>query len=200
MHSIIYPHMHNCMCDNTDSPSHVQTAFPSHTYKEYVYTKTLTHSFSFLIVILTKKNKALKSSSHSRGFGIQSIAVHDEEATAVKIQLEVYGDRWRQNTSLCHPSLLLSAIQVHKYGLAHSRAWTHFLSHSELHEIHPQLYSILLTIARESFSRFHLSGQRFTAERAASFVSVGGGLPFLGIIHSHLIFISYWEIRGDKLF
>lgn len=35
---------------------------------------------------------------------------------------------------------------------ANTRTWTRFFSLSELHEIHPQLYTIMLTTAKESFS------------------------------------------------
>lgn len=80
---------------------------------------------------------------------------------------------------------------------AHTR--TYFLSLCELCEIHPQ-QPCASANARESFSRFILSGQRFTAEHAASPASAGGGLLFRGIICSHPIFISCWEIRDDKLF
>lgn len=107
--------------------------------------------------------------------------------------MEIDGDKCLSPSS---PSLTLSRTNAQMW----THTWTHFLSPSELYEIHPQLYSILLTTARESFSRFILSGQRFTAERAASLALVGVGLLFRGIIRSHLIFISYWEIRDDKLF
>lgn len=113
--------------------------------------------------------------------------LHDEEAASVKkIQHEAYGDRWIPLPPLS-PSLPL-----HMDTLPLTlRATT---------KIHPQSHSILRTSARESFSRFILSGQRFTAERTASPASAGGGLLFRGIIRSHLIFISCWEIRDDKLF
>lgn len=65
--------------------------------------------------------------------------------------MEIDGDEYLYSSSLA-----LSVSLLYKYGLAHARTWTYFLSLLELHEIHPQLYSVPLTTARESFSRLGL--------------------------------------------
>lgn len=92
---------------------------------------------------------------------MESIAVHDEEATAVKSNwrfMEIDGDEY-----LSPSSLSLSLCQV----------WTHTLT--ELHEIHPQLYSILLTTAREFFSSLGS-----VSVGSASLLSVQPLLPWWG--------------------
>lgn len=87
------------------------------------------------------------------------------------------GDKCLSVIPLSH-SRLCKGTNVDSHILTHG----HTSSHPHVDEIHPQLYSILLTSARESFSRFILSGQRFTAERTASPALAGGGLLFRGII------------------
>ena len=178
--------------------------FQSHAYI-YIQ-KSVTHSFSPLLVILTHNQKNLSPEillSQPRLWN----TIHRSSwwrGNCCKIQLEVYGDRWRWiplsviplSYSLPYKCTKMDYAHTHTHTLAHGHTSSHS---SELHEIHPQLDSSLLTTARESFSsQFGLSGQRFTAERAASLVLVGGGLLCRGIIRSHLIFISYWEIRDDK--
>lgn len=111
--------------------------------------------------------------------------------------MEIDGDKIPLSVIPLSYSLPYKCTNMDLHILVHGHTSFHTLSYMK---IHPQLYSILLTTAGESFSRFHLSGQRFTAERAASPAMVRGGLLFRGIICSHLIFISYWEICGDKLF
>lgn len=113
--------------------------------------------------------------------------LHDGEASTVK-KNPAWG-LWRSMDP--SPSIIPLSSSSHGHTSSHSASAT---------KIHPQSHSILRTSARESFSRFILSGQRFTAEHTASPASAGGGLLFRGIIRSHLIFISCWEIRDDKLF
>jgi len=69
----------------------------------YVHTKSLTCSFSTLLVLLTFNNNkkyALKSTPHCRGFEIQSITIHDEEASPLKSNWRCYGDEHLSSSSL----------------------------------------------------------------------------------------------------
>lgn len=107
-----------------------------------------------------------------------------------KIQLEVYGDRWRW--------IPLSVIPL-SFSLPYKR--TNMDSHTcQVTWNPPTIIPHPAHNCKGIFQQpgFGLSGQRFTAECAASLSLVGGGLLCRGIIHSHLIFISYWEIRDDK--
>lgn len=95
------------------------------------------------------------------------------------------------NTSFHHPSRFLSADTR---SLAHGH--TSSSSPSYMKSTHNYTARNCKGIFQQP--GFGLSGQRFTAECAASLALVGGGLLCRGIICSHLIFISYWEIRDDK--
>lgn len=95
------------------------------------------------------------------------------------------------NTSFHHPSRFLSADTC---SLAHGH--TSSSSPSYMKSTHNYTARNCKGIFQQP--GFGLSGQRFTAECAASLALVGGGLLCRGIICSHLKFISYWEIRDDK--
>lgn len=161
----------------------------------YVYKKSLTLSFFFFYLSfshITKKNLSLEILLLQPGLWNTIHRSSWWRGNCCKIQLEVYGDGWRWI-----PSLFLSAIQI----------WTHTHSHMDTLPLTlwvtwnpPTIIQRPAHNCEGIFQQagFGLSGQRSTAECAASPALVGGGLLCRGIIRSHLIFISYWEIRDDK--
>lgn len=92
------------MCGATDRPSHARIVFQSQTYI-CIYRISDAQLFS---PHLSSFSHITKKSS----FGIQSIAVHDEEATAVKSNwrfMEIDGDEYHSlsslSLSLCHTNM-----------------------------------------------------------------------------------------------
>lgn len=175
LYSIIHPHMHNCMCAHSDSPITCMDCIPKphiHMYIQNLWRTAFLLSLSFSHI--TKKNVSPEILLLQPGLWNTIHRSSWWRGNCCKIQLEVYGDRWRWIPLSVIP---LSSSLPHKCTNmdSHTRTWAHFLSLSELHEIHPQLFSILLPTARESFSSLGL-----VSVGSASLLSVQPLLPWWG--------------------
>lgn len=196
LYSIIHPHTHVCpyreaiTCTDCIPKPHI------HMYVQNLWRTAFLLSLSFSHV--TEKNlspeillsqpelwNTIHRSSWWRG-------------NCCKIQLEVYGDRWRWIPLFVIP---LSCSLSYKCTNMDSHSHTDTLPLARWITWNPPTiiqHPALNCMGIFQQAGFGLSGQRFTAERAASLALVGGGLLCRGIIRSHLIFISRWEIRDDK--